>query len=968
MLFRFRGRAYLLAALILACGLGFTAPAAGQVGGVITGTIADAQGGVLPGVTVTVRNIETGLTRTLVTEAEGLYRVSALPPGQYELKAELEGFATVEVKGLVLVIGGELQKDVTMAVAGLEESVTVTAQVALVEKSKAEISAVVTQQQIQTLPIADRQPVMLALLLPGTSQDGIRPRRANANVGAGATFYSNQFLMDGAMTTALKAGEPRQDFPQASIREFKVNVSQATAEYGGNLGGIVSIVTKSGTNRYSGEAFEFFRHKSLNAMNVFEKKALEEKGIPKPDFRRFTSGMSLGGPIITDRLHFFGAYERTDQRQNMNVYTGKPEFYSALEGSFPNNYLNWMAFARGDMQITPNQTLFVRYSYMKRFLDCEGCGGSNAAFSSTASNLPADQTVAGHTWVLSSRAVNEIRWQGPAHLWQHSAPPGYDVWTKPGQYPAERYTGMTAVYQFPSLTWGSASSSIFLSKYWEFRDDFTVTANWQGSHAVKIGGSFLDIHGLDDTGAMGLGTWTFTTDQYFNPNDPASLANLRNPSRFTNSLPPTTRRFRPKWYSVYVTDEWKPLSNLTLNLGLRYDLQKDGWNEDLDMSVFPREIPFADPSSRRDYNNVGPRLGLAWDVGSRGTTVVKGGYGRYYQNTRQTVGANERSNLLTTNITINRPTYPDPYQGRDPLSFANQAAQNITIVSNDIRNASADTVNVGFTRQLAEDLAVDVDFVYTRTRNMEVAVAINTPDPITNLVPMPGWSRISEVQAVGTQRYRALMVRVDKRFSNRYLALASYTLGKIDDNTGGGTQSATPTLTDFYHPGFDTGPGPTDRRHNFVGSGSVLLPWDVTLGAVWTVRSTMPFSAIAGVDLNGDGMVTDYVPGTTRNQGNRNLDMDLVNAWRATRGLGPIDPKQIDKNTYNRIDLRGSRSIDLGGDRKIELIGQVFNVLGTDNLLGIGSGWVTNALSDAFGVIPSAQPRQQAELAVRFAW
>jgi hypothetical protein len=933
-------------------------PARAQVTtGSITGTVFDVtQAGPLAGVTVSIRNLETGVVRTGISETDGWYRVGALPPGRYSLKAEMNGYAVVAIKELVLLVGSQLRQDLKLAVGG--ESVR---QPLAYEFGGTEVSGVVRQEQIDTHPVADRQPVMLTLLQPTTSTDGTRTRRANANIGGGITYYSNAYLYDGAMTTAAKAGEPRQDFPQAAIREFKVNIGQSMAEFGGQTGGVVSVVTKSGTNIYTGEAFEFFRDKSLNALNKFE------VGLPKPDFRRNTYGMSSGGPVVKNRLHYFAAYERTDQRQPFVVTTGKPALYSGLEGSFPNDYLNWMAFGRGDLSLTPRQTLFVRYSYLGRFLDCENCGGKNSAFSDTSSNLPADQMVSGHTWVLSDRATNEVRVQGPAHLWQHSSPPpggpagSLEVWKRPGEYPPERLTGMSPVYNFPSLVWGSASSNIYLSWYWEIKDDFTITAEKGGDHSLKFGFAYLKIHAQDDVAAMGLGTWTFSTDQFLD-GTAASIANLKNPIQFTNTLPGVVRDFHPTWTSVYVQDQWKPRSNLTLNLGVRYDLQRNGWNEDLDLSIFPREIPFIDPSSRGDTDNVQPRIGLAWDVRNNGRSIVQAGYGRYYRNTRQTVPAGERVNLLQKNITIPNPSYPDPYQGRDPYSFVSTARQNISILRDDIRNPCANTVNVGWTQQLAPALSLKIDGFYTRTNSVEVTVNINTPDPITKVRPWPEWNRINEVQPVGNQTYKALMVRLDRRFANRHQYLLSYTLAKQDEDTAGGTR------VDFYNPGADIGPGAGDRRHAFAASGAVLLPYDVTLGIVWSLRSAMPFDAVAGLDLNGDGAITDYVPGTSRNQGNRRLDLDVVNAWRAANGRGPVSADQIDSNRQNKIDVRAEKSLSLGGSRRVSFIAQVFNVFGTDNLLSVGSGYTTNALSDSFGRIFTSNPRQQAELAVRFVW
>jgi hypothetical protein len=213
-----------------------------------------------------------------------------------------------------------------------------------------------------------------------------------------------------------------------------------------------------------------------------------------------------------------------------------------------------------------------------------------------------------------------------------------------------------------------------------------------------------------------------------------------------------------------------------------------------------------------------------------------------------------------------------------------------------------------------------------------------------------------------------MLVRLDKRFANRYQYMLSYTLAKETN------QGPTQGVTDFYRPELDRGPGSGDRRHGFVASGSVMLPFEVNLGGVWTLRSTMPLSARAGRDLNTDGVATtDYVPGTTRNQGNRGENeafLAAVNAWRTQNGRAPIPASQIAANEYNRFDIRASKAVTMG-TRRVEFIAQVFNLFGRDNL-GVGltaatqSPYQENALSDAFGRILQVQERQQAELAVRF--
>jgi hypothetical protein len=213
-----------------------------------------------------------------------------------------------------------------------------------------------------------------------------------------------------------------------------------------------------------------------------------------------------------------------------------------------------------------------------------------------------------------------------------------------------------------------------------------------------------------------------------------------------------------------------------------------------------------------------------------------------------------------------------------------------------------------------------------------------------------------------------MFVRLDKRVSHRYTYLVSYTLAKADDvgsratNNGGFFH-----VTDQSNPSLDVGPADTDRRHSLVASGTAILPWDMTLGAVWTYRSAAPFSAYSAV-FSADGQ-RQYVPGTSRNQGNRDLDLGVVNAYRAQNGLAAIPASQIQTDRYSSVDVRFAKAIRVAGQTRLELIFQVFNVLGTDNLNApFSGGQVTNALSSSFGEILTAKNRQQGELAVRLAW
>jgi outer membrane receptor protein involved in Fe transport len=919
--------------------------------GVVQGTITDESGAVLPGTTVTLKNSETGVERTVVSDKEGRYRFPALQPGVYTLTSELAGFTVEERRGITLTIGLEVRQDFRLKIQRLAETITVTGEVPVVDVTKSEVASVVTQKQIDTLPVNTRQYLNLALLMPGTSQDAVRVFYNNVDVGAGLNFYSNGFEADGVCNKWAEQGEPRQDFPQDAIREFKVNTMQSKAEYGLATGGLVTVVSKSGTNELHGDGFEYFRDKSLNAQNYFEK--------VKPNFGRNQFGFALGGPIKEDRTHFFFAFERTMADQYFTVNTGHPEYYSAVEGTFPQPQRTNLYSLRLDHALTSNQSLWARYAQEDQFTVCAGgtCGGRNAANAGYDMEIPRRAIVAGHTWIVSNRMLNDFRFQYAAATYE-IAPTGTEIWTKVGDYSPARISldRIQRRLSFPSLNWGGNYEALGPERRWQVKDSVA----WHlGSHDIKAGGDFSYISFADDSQPNLNGSYTFGNDQPFNPNDPTSIANLKNPLTFTMAYPAAFVWQPTKAIAAFIQDDWKPKPNLTINAGLRYDVQLGSFNENAKPTDFRIPIPFIDPSTRGDFNNFGPRLGLAYDVKGTGKTVVRGGYGLYYDNIRTLQNEYELLNLVRYDIRISNPPYPDPFLGKDPVTFASTAPPNISLLSNtNFKNPYSQQYNLGVTQQLGPDLAVHVDGVYSHVQGDRKTVDINPKDPVTGLRPLPQWARVDEESSLSNAKYRALYVRLDKRFSHQYQFLVSYSLSKSEDN------APASRYTDQLNPALDWGPSGAERRHTLVASGTILLPLDIQLGAVWALRSSLPFSAVAGRDLNKDGFVSDYVPGTTRNQGNRNLDLALVNAWRAANGVAPVSAADINSTRFNSLDVRASKSIRVAGERKLDLIVQLFNLFNTVNLSGIQ----TNALATTFGKASTAGAGTQAELAVRFVW
>ena len=817
--------------LVAVLGTAATAAAQGEASALVTGVVTDAQGGVLPGVTVTLRNAETGAVRTTVTEEGGQYRIAGLLPGRYDLNAELSGFAPRDVNGITLTIGLAVQLDLTMALQGIQEALTVTAQAPVVDTTQTEVASVVTQEQIGMLPIANRQAGSLALLMPGT-QLPTGTRRARPTIGAGgANANLTTSYVDGGQNQIYNSGQEFLEVPQSGIREFRVNITGSSAQYSA-IGGVVLTATKSGTNQFHGEAFEFFRDTSLNALDRFEKEAYDTRGQPKPEYRRNQYGGAAGGPIITDRLHYFAAFERTKEPKTETVRSGQPQFYSAVEGSFPAGYERRQLLLRGDFQVNNNQSVFLRYLWDKEYTFCEDCGGSNAGNVGTDTNSPRDSLLAAHTWVISSRLLNEVRSQlPPSHLENLGSPPGIPRWPadQRGEFPPERFQPYTGVYVFPSLTWGSTGYSNNITKRWDISDDFTAS---MGGHTVKAGGAYLRFRS-DEEAAHNIGTWTFGQDQFFD-GSAAAIRNLRNPIQFTASFPPLPRHLRADWIQTYVQDEWRVRSNLTLDFGLRYENLYRAFNNHISLAGRERLGELIDPTSRHDNNNWGPRFGLAWDLQGDGRTVVRLASGRYFGNVFVATLRAEVVTLLQSQVNIRNPSYPDPYGGLPPERFVTvSATPNVNITNDRIEQPESKSLNVGLSRELRPNLAIHIDGVYTKGTKGNYITNINTPDPLTGVRPRPTWGNINQYRAGGESDYRAMYMRLDKRLSDRYQYLVSYTLAREKDRGAGQA-----TIVDFYHPENDEGYGNQDRRHTFVASGAVQLPYDVVVGAARSGSST----------------------------------------------------------------------------------------------------------------------------------
>jgi carboxypeptidase family protein len=945
----------------------------------VTGVVKDSTGAVLPGATVTARHVETGFTRTAVTESAGEYRLPSLPPGPYSVSVEMQGFNGETRPDIILVIDQTAIINFSLKLATVSETVTVTGESPIVDVTRSDVSTSISSEQIQGLPTASRRWVDLAMLTPGTSQDNIRGQfyRGNVNIGAGTREYSNMFYVDGVNNTWAEMGEPRQNFAMDAIQEFKVSTSGYKAEYGLATGGVLTVVTKSGTNLFKGSGLFFLRDESLTAEEYFQKQNDVVKNLPpgtsKPDYRRYQYGGTFGGPIVKDRTHFFFAYERTDEDQYFTVNANN--LFPQYEGVVKSAQYRWTYNLKVDHQLSSRQSLFFRWGAEDEYRPVVTAGGRTAASASFDFAVPRQSAVLGHTTVLSDRALNDFRFQY-AYSKYEVAPPYSHLDAEPGDFES-RLPYCTPVFTYPSIIIGGCGNAQMGPEHRvQFKDEFSYLMRaWGGKHQWKTGFDFSYIPFEGDLTNSPLGSWSFPKDAPYNAADPTTF-----PTQFTQSLP-TYANIPVTTYAMYLQDDFQVGPGLILNLGVRYDRQIGSYNEDLsDLlgkiqdklgrgGTFPLDVSVVQPPGKRgDPNNFGPRIGFAWDPNVSGVMNIHGAWGMFYDNMRTLQNFNELTWPQAQQIIINRPSFPDALQGQSRSQFVSTAPPNITVQDNNVVSPYAHQVNAGVTRSLGNTLAVTADVTLVYRYSDRDTVDLNLPDPVTRAKVYPQFGRVTFWQSTRDNTYKALLLKVDKRMARNVQFLASYTLSKADDI------GFTNWLGDQYGYVKISQPGAADRRHRLVTSGIFRLPADTQMSVIADFRSSLPFNPTSVLDLNNDGYATNDLPaGVLPYSGCRGLNMDALNAFRTSRALTSVS--QIDCPTWANVDIRASKFFQITRSHRIEVLAQLFNVFNRANFdvaqgsITLGNDAVTGR--PLFGTVNRLvqyinAPSRQAEFAVRY--
>ncbi|HYI08284.1 MAG TPA: TonB-dependent receptor [Thermoanaerobaculia bacterium] len=893
----------------------------------MTGRVVDETGGALPGVSVTATNNATGLNRTVVTEPDGSYRFPSLPAGTYTVLADLSGFGTVSTTDVVLNVARDRELEITLKQAAVKESITVTAEAPLIADAPA-IGTTVSQDELENLPLNGRQFANLGSLAPGTqlayNADPTKPGQLTIALNGGIGRNVN-FTVDGGDNTDDTIGGALQNFNLEAVQEFTIQTQSYKAEYGRSSGGVLTVVTKTGTNEFAGSLYGFYRDDRLNSITESERLG----GGEKAEYERKQYGGSIGGPIVRDRAHFFATYEETERPSSYIVNTGGifPEFDG---DAIPIPFTDKLITAKATANLSASQFLQVRYGYQKN-ADKYGAGQLTLPSALGTLTNEYESYLLGHTWTLGGSRVNDFVYQ----------------WTKFNN-------AITADSNEPALAFPSGvalgqnvnTPQTTNQEKSQFRDDFSFSTTLGGRrHDFKTGAQW--IHEPILGGSFTTGTAGQFTMRDDDPNSPVIAINVN--GGFAGFSTPVDQ------YSYYFQDDIHVNDRLTVNAGLRYDL----WTGfDLDQSTNPVLQALStqtqyndsyyleafrgwDGQLENDTNNIAPRLGFSYDLRGDSRHMIRGGLGRYYDfpYTNATIlfpgeailsnfgtiySLNDPNGIRNPDGTFFRPGQPLPPGGETPIGFTLPANVGHPSITN---TPYSDQVSLGYSTEVTNWLGVNVDVTHIEYRDIPYRFRYNgfldnNGSPITS-------RRFSSIGITNNNRmwigdgeadYDGLNIGFRARMSGKLEMQGFYTLSKIEGNVLAGADEfrltnanhqpdrAGDLSVNFRDPLCDQcfGPLDTDARHKVTISTLYRAPFGINVSGVLRYRSALPYSERDGRDLNGDGQFSDLVAGT-----------ENVNNLRG--------------ESFSQLDVRLSKDFRLYSSLGIELIAEMFNVFNEIN-------------------------------------
>ncbi|MCC7499327.1 MAG: carboxypeptidase regulatory-like domain-containing protein [Bryobacterales bacterium] len=993
--------------------------------GSIAGTVADESGAVISGAAVTVENKATGMKRELKTGEDGTFSAPALPAGQYEVRGSATGFRQTIREAQVLT-GSTTTVDLKMIVGAVTESVEVSGTASQINYDGHQIDGVIQREEIENLPLNGRSFLQLAFLEPGVGVGTKSLAQYNAQFSVsvlGGDSSMTAITVDGGNVRNALEGNTSQNFSQEIVQEFQVSSANFDLSTGIAAGGAVNIVTRSGGNQFHGSGYYFFRDHHLSAYPALGRNSFN----PDPFFARRQSGFLLSGPIKKDKLFFFFNLENNNQDSVVTVQPTSP-YFSNLAGNYSSPYNALQPSIKFDYRINDTNTAFLRYSH----------DGNNSFGPRGGITLPsdwlvntnrADQGVVGWTSTIGAAVVNDLRF-------------AFQYWGNENLFPTEKECPGCLGLGFPyvsiqgsGVTLGNTTNAPqgrVIRRY-----NIVESLNWQkGSHRMRFGGSYetMPFSGYWAFGEPAA-TQVFGPDLLAQNRIPPALWGL--PNQFTSnadllklplqafalgigdpSQPPpynAQNARNNRRYQLYWQDTWHVHPRFTLNYGLGWQFESTLTNHDLDKPALLAPIMDSLEATGNSYRNFSPSLGFAWNLGKDNKTVVRGGFGIYYDTRelsqrlgeRSEIGpvGNGRQQIISTGIPNPLPTIPSPAPGvlpavptGAPLFFtlptgftlgtlmqilpqvqasvqaqlANPNPNDLSVRNINITKQGSDLfqhyypasysrhMGIGIQREVVPNLVASADFVYRHFFHQEVGdIDYNLFNSVRGpIIPKCSGAQASNPAAncstgpiefrapIGRTDYKALLVKIDKRFAQRYQFTASYAMVRQYGLNG---------INNAYN--WFEGWGPQAGRHNLNVSGIIDLPGKIQFSFISAISSKGPYRpSVSSVDLDGDGLDTAFLPGwtvpdrhPTREKLQAAVDAwngqhpDLPNGQRPRTPRNQVIPKltlpanySFGENFFSQ-DIRLTKWFLFHERYKLNLFIESFNVFNVANLGGISS-------------------------------
>jgi hypothetical protein len=909
--------------------------------GSIRGHVLDETGQPLAGASVTARNVDTNLERGMLTEAGGFYNLSGLPPGPYAVEFTHPSYGT-ESQQVRVQTGQTMNIDVVLSTDAIEVAgITAVIETARhIEPTTPEVATNITQAQLDNLPQLNRDFLDFATLAPGVRRTangnsieaGGLPAE-NINLFIDGASYKSEILQEGIVGQDASQGNP---FPQNAVQEFRVITQNYKAEYQKAVSAVVTATTKSGTNEWEGSAFFLGQNEGMIGKTVFEQceAPVQNPDCTEQDVRdigRRQFGGTIGGPLIEDKLFLFGSYEGNYRTipQNINTVSeadlaripqsiaGIPvrQQIAEAEGTIPtqdlesNLYFAKLTYQPGDRH------RFESSVNVRDEFELRSFGGFNA-LSQGEEFLIDVQTIVGRYDYSNDRLLNEalVNWQ--KFEW-NPIPFNPDL-------PDLEFQGILRVG-------GRCCEQDQVQERLEFRDDVTYTLpDWGGEHVFK-GGGYLNLSDYEVT-QMNFANPHFIFRQTENFEFPfqAELG-IGDPTYLTDNTQ----------YGIYVQDDWSPTSRLILNLGLRWDVETNMFNNDwvTPDSVMQDVAPLLTPADQaryftdgddRDpfYGAVAPRLGFTYDLTGDQTTTLFGGWGLFWDRTRFGLAAQETKALQFPRFVFlfsedgqpnqaGQPTiaWEDRFLSREGLlgilAEGNPGVKpEAKLIANDLEPPKANQWTIGV-RQAIGPIMASANYTGVRGENLFTFFPVR--DAQGRTVATDRFRGVFLATDAGETWYDALMVQVGKPFTvaSRWGAQVSYTLAEAEINIPGDFtfNALTPAdLTRF--------PQNSDIRHDLSVNWTIGIPWDIRFSGIGKFQSALPLTAQIFGDPDGDGFQPDFPEGETRNSRRRD-------------------------DRFTEMNVRFDKGFTLPNGQRISVLAEIFNLFDTENY---------GCPSDVFGI------------------